>query len=316
MRFSIIIPVYNVENYIRKCLDSVMQQGYCNYEVIVVNDGSTDCSQSIIDEYTNKDPRICGYIKKNGGLSDARNFGLQYVTGDYIVFLDSDDYLEEDLLQRLNNVLEQHGKVDLVRYSFQKVDEKGEVIEKIISDDFVNFDMKDAVEKIWEKDCVEPAWSYAYRTAFFMENGFQYPKGFYHEDYGLTPYIILKAEKISSLSYVGLNYVQRAGSIMNSGVYAKEVQKAEDTYALFLSLERNINNLRVDKKSKQMMMAFVSRVLLEKTLVLKSPEREMYIEKLAKKIISRYFYQKGLKGFVKKIWSRVHFVSYCNYFYN
>ncbi len=315
MKFSIVIPVYNVEKYIAKCLDSVLKQTYADFEVIVVNDGSTDASESIIKEYEKKDSRICGYIKENGGLSDARNYGLQHVTGDYIVFLDSDDYLEADLLQKIYQTLNEDSCVDLVRYSFQKVDEDGNVLEKVIMDEYFAIPMQDAVKKILAKDFVEPAWSYAYRSDFFVGNGYQYPKGYYHEDYGLTPLVVLSAEKISSIPYIGLNYVQRSGSIMNAGLYEKEVKKAEDTYALFMKLEKSIQKLQVDKASKKMMMAFVTRVLMEKILALKSPERERYIGKLSDINVSRYFYQNGIKGFIKKAWAKVCFTSYCNHFY-
>ncbi|MBQ2986137.1 MAG: glycosyltransferase family 2 protein [Tyzzerella sp.] len=315
MKFSVIIPVYNVEKYIRKCLDSVLSQTYCNYEVIVVNDGSTDDSQSIIEEYANKDTRICGYMKENGGLSDARNYGLQYVTGEYIVFLDSDDYLETGLLQHLYDVLSAGGHVDLIRYSFQKVDEDGNILQKIISQDYKNLKLDDIVGKILETDYVEPAWSYAYRTVFFVKNGFKYPKGYYHEDYGLTPYIILKAKSVSSSSYIGLNYVQRAGSIMNSGAYEKEVRKAEDVLELYLKLKKRIEDLTVTEKNKQMMLGFMSRVLLEKTMVLEKKDRHVFIEKIKGCNVSRYLYLKGVKGAIRRVWAKISLNSYCNYFY-
>ena len=97
MKFSIVIPVYNVEKYIDKCLKSIINQTYDNFEVIVVNDGSPDNSQVIIDKYVKKDKRFKSYEKKNGGLSDARNYGLEYISGDYLLFIDSDDNIEKDL---------------------------------------------------------------------------------------------------------------------------------------------------------------------------------------------------------------------------
>ena len=104
MKFSIIIPVYNVEAYISKCLDSIKNQSYDNYEVIIVNDGTKDNSVNVIDKYLS-DNRFKLYNKENGGLSSARNYGIKYVTGDYILFIDSDDYIERDLLNNFNNIL-------------------------------------------------------------------------------------------------------------------------------------------------------------------------------------------------------------------
>lgn len=104
MKFSIVIPVYNVEEYIDKCLNSVLNQTYKDFEVIIVNDGSPDNSIQIIDRYVKMDDRFKVYSKENGGLSAARNFGVKKVSGDYLIFLDSDDYIEKDLLLKISEV--------------------------------------------------------------------------------------------------------------------------------------------------------------------------------------------------------------------
>ena len=118
MKFSIIIPVYNVEKYLRQCLDSLQKQVYENFEVIIVNDGSPDQSQVIIDEFVQKDARFFGYQKENGGLSDARNYGVEKATGDYLLFVDGDDYISPDYLKsieetvsntKFNERIDQHG---------------------------------------------------------------------------------------------------------------------------------------------------------------------------------------------------------------
>ena len=98
---SIIVPVYNVEKYLKKCLDSILSQTYKNFEVIIVNDGSPDNSQKIIDEYKKKDKRIIVLEKENGGLSSARNYGIEHANGKYISFVDADDYIEKDYVEKL-----------------------------------------------------------------------------------------------------------------------------------------------------------------------------------------------------------------------
>ena len=98
---SIIVPVYNVQDYLPKCLDSLLAQTYKNIEIIVVNDGSPDDSQRVIDEYAARDSRIVAVSKPNGGLSDARNFGMQYAQGEYIGFVDGDDYVEPDMYEKM-----------------------------------------------------------------------------------------------------------------------------------------------------------------------------------------------------------------------
>ena len=102
-KFSIIIPVYNTEKYLEKCLDSIINQSYQNMEIIVVNDGSTDNSKDILFTYQNKYPKLINvYEKINGGLSDARNYGVSKASGDYLLFVDSDDYIESDLLLNIS----------------------------------------------------------------------------------------------------------------------------------------------------------------------------------------------------------------------
>ena len=99
-KFSIIVPVYNVENYLEKCLDSLINQKHNSYEIIIINDGSTDNSQRIIDNYKKKYPKlISSYKKGNGGLSSARNYGIEKSTGEYLLFVDSDDYISENCLE-------------------------------------------------------------------------------------------------------------------------------------------------------------------------------------------------------------------------
>ena len=216
MKFSIVIPVYNVEKYLRKCLDSVLNQTYRDFEVIIVNDESPDNSQSIIDEYVKKDDRFKCYNKKNGGLSDARNFGLQYITGDYLIFLDSDDYIEKDLLIEISRVANGY---DIIKYNLKLVDEDGKLIRKAKS---FSKNGKSSFKDLINVEFFQPAWSYAYNIEYWKENNFKYEVGRIHEDFGLTPLCALLAKKIYLLNYDGYNYVQRTGSIMNGATKTKK----------------------------------------------------------------------------------------------
>jgi len=122
MKFSIIVPVYNVEDYLKQCLDSIIGQTYTNFEIIIVNDGSKDNSQQIIDEYEQKYPSLIKAFKKeNGGLSDARNFGVEKVVGDYILFVDSDDYINKELLEKLNEVIVRDKEPEIISFDAQVI---------------------------------------------------------------------------------------------------------------------------------------------------------------------------------------------------
>ena len=117
MKLSIIIPIYNVENTLRRCLDSVISQNIDDCEIILVDDGSTDRSIIIADEYACKHPFITIYHKENGGLSDARNYGLDRMNGDYVTFVDSDDELSPNTLEPLLNIMHNHPEYDILEYS-------------------------------------------------------------------------------------------------------------------------------------------------------------------------------------------------------
>lgn len=121
---SIIVPVYNVEPFISECINSILIQSYKNFELILVNDGSTDNSPTICEQYASKDKRIKVIHKANGGLSDARNWGLKFSSGEYVVFLDSDDYWNDcDALFSLYSLLNKYSEVDVVffrRFTFEE----------------------------------------------------------------------------------------------------------------------------------------------------------------------------------------------------
>ena len=123
MKVSIIVPVYNVEEYLRKCLDSLVNQTYQNIEIIVVNDGTKDNSQSIVDEYKKKYSKIIkSYIKENGGLASARNYGVDKATGEYIMFVDSDDYIDTKMVEKLVKTANKKHS-DIVVSNFYRVED-------------------------------------------------------------------------------------------------------------------------------------------------------------------------------------------------
>ena len=120
-KYSIIIPVYNTEAYLKKCLDSIINQTYKDFEIIVVNDGTKDNSQDIIDMYVDKYECVKSIVQENQGLSVARNNGIKKARGKYFLVLDSDDYFEKGLLEELNKELEKNGDVDLMRFQVRNI---------------------------------------------------------------------------------------------------------------------------------------------------------------------------------------------------
>ena len=270
-KFSIIVPVYNTEKYVKRCLDSIKSQSFKDYEVIIVNDGSTDNSSDIISKYSYK-----VINQENQGLSMARNNGVKEASGDYLIFLDSDDYIEKDLLEEINNSLSNNP--DLVRYQIKEVfDNKDN-----INYEETPFDNKNGVEAfklITNYHFVENAWAYAIKREFYLKEKFSFKKGTYHEDFGLIPLVIIKSKIVNSINYVGYCYYQRDGSIMNSSDYSKTKKKVKDFYNHYLYLTKEINKTKLDKTY---FMSFISNSLILKITELNGRDYKDALNRLKK----------------------------------
>ena len=302
MKFSVIIPVYNVEKYVEKCLKSIDNQSYQRFEAIIVNDGSKDKSDSIIKKYIKGKKQFIYLTKENGGLSDARNFGIKYASGDYIIFLDSDDYIEQDLLKNLNAILSLK-KHDIVRYGLKIVDDNGNLL-KSVSNIIYNVNNKNiAISKILNSEFVEPAWLYAYNLNFWKKNKFEYQKGKIHEDYGLTPLILSKAQTIGFLDYNGYNYVQRENSIMNQTDYKKNQKRVNDFKEQYLNL---IDEIPANTKLNKLIIGFLSEALIYKGRELNENDRKKFIIFLKERKVINYIYISNLKKALMKIYLKVN----------
>lgn len=203
-KISIIVPIYNVQDYLRKCIDSLIDQTYKNIEIILVNDGTKDDSQAIVDEYVIKYPEIIkSYIKENGGLSDARNFGIKKASGEYITFVDSDDYVDKSLIEKLYNKIKED-KSDIVASGcFFVYEDKTKILSLSVSD---NDDIKKAMI-----DLFPSAWGKLYRKEIFEKNLFK--KGIWFEDVEFLMRVYPTIKKISIVNEPLYYYIQRENSI-------------------------------------------------------------------------------------------------------
>lgn len=301
IKFSIIVPVYNVEEYIADCLDSILKQSYDNYEVIVVNDGSPDNSQDIIDKYVKKDKRIKSYIKKNGGLSDARNFGVKKAKGDYLVFLDSDDTINDRLLEELNKV---DNNVDIIRYQVNKIDKDNSYVNKSEV-----FDLKNGEEafiSLINNDWFVSACSSAYRREYFVKNKYEYPLGKLHEDFGVTPFIYINAKKVTSIDYVGYNYYFRDNSIMNSNNMDKIKRKNNDCLYHFDRLKEMIDKSKVSDRGRKYYMSFISYTLINRINIIRDKDMlDEYLGELKKRKVDSYLIDDTIPRKLKKLLFKV-----------
>lgn len=212
IKVSVIVPVYNVEKYLDRCLSSLVNQTYKDIEIIVVNDESPDNSQKIIDDYVLKYPHIIKtYFKKNGGLSDARNYGIKRSTGNYIAFVDSDDYVELNTYEIMVNKLREYD-YDMVVCNLNYVyDTK---IVKAYSNIKKDIKDKDTIQKKVFNNIYPVAWNKLYKRELFNNNQFKCKIWFEDVEfiYRILPFI----ESIGVVDDHLINYVQRSGAITST----------------------------------------------------------------------------------------------------
>lgn len=215
---TIIVPVYNVKNYIDECLQSLCRQTFSDYEVICVNDGSTDGSRMFLSEWKNKFPYLRVIDRENGGLSAARNTGLEAATGEYVVFVDSDDWVESTMLSRLASEVD---GTDMICFACRRTDNNTYDILKPENNNGWDYFNQHALEsRIVPFVCV---WQRCYRREFLLENSLRFREGILHEDNEFTPRACLKAKAVKVIPDVLYNYRVRPGSIMTTrGLKNKE----------------------------------------------------------------------------------------------
>lgn len=274
-KFSVIIPVYNTREYLDKCLLSVFNQTFSDYEVIVVNDGSSDGSEKIIDKYLKKYSNLKYFFKENGGLSSARNYGVSKACGEYILFLDSDDYYEPDLLLKLNGSIDD---CDIIRFGVQDIYDNG----SITKHNEPGFDKNSGLngfEKICKYHYVEIACAYCYKRKFWIENGYKFLDGTFHEDFGLIPLVLINSSSTKSIDYIGYNYYQRSNSISKSIQYDKVLKKANDFLEHFKYLKKESSKVNGDLS---IFNSYIANSVILKSTTLKGSDYKKYINELRK----------------------------------
>lgn len=287
MKVSIIVPVYNVEKYLSKCLDSLVNQSLDDIEIIIVNDGSQDASQHIIDEFQKKYPqKIKSFIKENGGLSDARNFGLEHVTGDFIGFVDSDDYVTSDMFEEMLTLAQKH-KAEMVICNLQKVDENGNITQKIPQ--IPNMPEKIVLEK--NLTVFSDLGCFACNKLFKKElfEGKRFKKGVHYEDIQLIPQLLLETNILAQTQKYHYQYFERSDSISKThnlrGLdMLKAVEDVEEAYA-----KSKFKNQQLPLRNFQILQGIYS--FLAYVAYVKSGED---FEKMSKEI-SKFIKKRGIK---------------------
>ncbi len=232
MKFSIIVPIYKTEQYLRKCVDTLIKQTYKDIEIILVDDESPDAASQMCDEYAHFDTRIKVIHKKNSGLSDARNAGLAIATGDYVIFVDSDDYVEYDMCAKMLTYTAQEPDIIIGDAIVEGGKSHLSHIENV-SDLFTG---EEYLKKAYAAGKAPmAAWLNIYKRDFLSNNNLQFKYGILHEDEEFTPRAFLAAQSVVCTGVLFYHYIIREGSITTK----KDKRKnATDLYNTCTELEK------------------------------------------------------------------------------
>jgi len=281
-KVSIIVPVYNVEHYLAKCLDSLVNQTIRHMEILVVNDGSKDNSEQIIQDYAQKYPeKIKAFSKKNGGLSDARNFGLDRSTGDYIGFVDSDDYVTPTMFEEMLDLAEKHHS-KMVICNIQKVNQHGTITQKLTQ--IPNMPEKIDLERNFSvfSDLSYFACNKIFHKDLFKERRFK--KGIHFEDIQLIPQLLLECDTIAQTQNFHYQYLERTDSITKT-----HTERGLDILNAVKNVETAFKDSKYSNKRNELrnfqifegvysFLAYLAYVEKEETFYNMSAELELFVK--------------------------------------
>lgn len=224
-KISIIVPVYKVEPYLDKCVSSIVNQTYTNLEIILVDDGSPDNCPAMCDSWAQKDSRIRVIHKPNGGLSDARNAGMAVASGEFIGFVDSDDWIAPDMYESLCRHLKEDGS-DIAACGVQMDWDDDTPPCMLTRDGNCILNQEEAMQAIIQESWLkQPVWYKLYKAELVKD--ILFPVGKYHEDVSWSYQAVGRAKKVSVSDHVGYYYLQRGGSIMGEGYSLKRLDAVE-----------------------------------------------------------------------------------------
>lgn len=303
---SIIVPAYNVENYLERCLQSLINQTYKNIEIVCVNDGSTDNSLNILNDFQKKDSRIKIISQENQGLSEARNVGIKNSSGKYIGFVDSDDWVDLDYYEKLYNALIDsksdfacantkffdNGKISYIKFQQNQI--FSEFDKKI--DNYKNGSVCDKL----------------YKKSLFLDNDIKFIKGYFYEDNIVLLQLTYYSKKIVTINTVSYYYFKNNNSITREKNSEKELKRQQDMYYMCEVILNYFYNKNVSKKviksiKKFLFRAFTS-VLLDKNSIYYNKTKKLFgfkyiiikrLKILRIKIVSKI--PKFIKVFIKRI---------------
>mgnify|MGYP004545921449 FL=1 len=292
---SFIIPAYNARKTIGKAIESILNQekSDIDYEVIVVDDGSNDNLKDELEKYENK---IRYFYKENSGVSDARNLGVKMSKGEYIIFVDSDDYISRSLLKDIQEYINK--KIELIKWNPVFVDADGNRLKQEKSVKFEIVTGEEGFNLLFGKDnLIDCLWNYAIKKSLMMK----FPSKMYHEDFRTMPLMILKAKSMVSIDKYEYFYVQSQNSIMRNTDIQKEKKKIEDKITHYDNIMKELEKMNLNKRTKENVAIFITNSLLTGISDLNEENRNLAIKELKRRKVAKNIKIRNFKQLIKRI---------------
>lgn len=299
IKLSIIVPIYGVEQYLQKCVDSLLSQDIpsSEYEIVLVDDGSPDKCPQICDNYAAAHKNIRVVHRENGGLSAARNSGIKVAEGEYVMFVDSDDYIEPNMLSGLLNQIERDN-LDVLRFKYQNVNEKYGVFLPYKRDQRLENDYSetptDGVTFLNERmntQCY--AWAFIIRRSLIYNDEMSpnkslndvclFTPGIYFEDTDWTPRMLVRAKRVASTNTIVYNYLMRVGSITNAVKRSKQKKVLDDKMQLIETMQQQAKILEKEEKENRWFYHMIADTVISIIGILSTQfysDRNTYLKQL------------------------------------
>ncbi|MGQ7337013.1 glycosyltransferase family 2 protein [Streptococcus suis] len=298
---SIIVPIYNVEKFLPRCIESICNQSYENLEILLINDGSTDGSEQICVDFMARDPRIRYFLKENGGLSDARNYGIERAQGKYLSFIDSDDFVESDfILQLYDALVQQNASVAIA--GFSKVDENGTILKKeLLENEELVLTGREVCKKLHsEKGQVfVVAWNKLYKKELF--SNVQYAKGKIHEDEYIAYQLFYDLDRIAVVNDSLYYYVERQESITRTQMTDLRFECLIEYQLLRIDFFNSKNDSELMTLNQQAFLLFVIQFLEQNRSGFVTPEKKARLRGLYTKIYKELMNQNSKVHFLHRL---------------
>ena len=299
---SFIIPTYNAENTIKRAVDSILNQKETKleYEIVIVADGKQEYLDKIISRYN--DTRIKYFTKEHSGVADTRNYGVSKAIGEYIIFVDCDDYINETLLKDIEDYVRKN--IDLIKWNPTFVDEKGNILSNPESTSFGKVTGEEGFNLLFGKDnLIDCLWNYAIKKELMLE----FPTGTYHEDFATMPLMVLKSKTFVSIPNREYFYVQSKNSIIRNNDKDKIRKKLNDKLNHFDNLIFEVDKMDLQDLTKENLKIYATNAILTVVKELDDENKDFFEKELKKRKIYKYIKVRNLKQLIKRMYLKIKY---------